>query len=294
LTDMTEKSGLEIFVHPLVVINISDHFTRDKCVNKNPRVFGVLLGQQEGRRIEISNSFEMLISEGKVDHEFMNERQDQFFRVYEKESCEILGWYATGQKVGENDIQIHEQMEAFNEAPLFLLLDNEPKPRLLNNQGELSMSIFESSVRIVNNKPVTSFSQLKYSIATTEIERIAVDHVAHDTAGVKSQLAAHAGSLYQSIKMLHVRISILKEYLDDVKTGKLAVDQSVLRALNSICNQLPAIDSNEFNEAFFTEYNDTLLLTYLAAISKASSAQNEMLEKFNTTQDKQFRKRGMF
>jgi len=155
------------------------------------------------------------------------------------------------------------------------------------------MSIMESVVKIVDAKPVTSFNTLPYSITTTEIERIAVDHVARDSGGVVSQFAAHCETLHQSIKMLHLRITILKNYLEAVKAGTLPVDQSVLRDINSVCQQLPAIESGEFNEAFFTEYNDTLLLTYMAAIAKASSATNEMLEKFNTTQDRSFRKRGM-
>jgi COP9 signalosome complex subunit 6 len=292
---MTEqKAGLEIFVHPLVVVNISDHFTREKCIHKNnARVFGVLLGQQEGRRVEISNSFEMLLVDGQIDPEFMTTRQDQFFRVFEKESCEILGWYSTGAKITDGDIHIHEQLETYNESPLYLLLNNEHIQNT-TNQGELALTVFESIVKIVEAKPVTSFNKLTYSIATTEIERIAVDHVAHDTSGVVSQFASHATTLHQSIKMLHVRISVLKQYLEAVKAGKLPADQSLLRDINSVCQQLPAIDSGEFNEAFFTEYNDALLLTYMAAITKASSATNEMLEKFNATQDRQFRKRGMF
>jgi len=290
---MTEKAGVEIFVHPLVVVNISDHFTRERCVNsKNPRVFGVLLGQQEGRHVEISNSFEMLLVDGQIDPEFMKTRQDQFFRVYEKESCEILGWYSTGTNVMDGDIHIHEQLETYNESPLYLLLNNEKNEK--RQEGEVAISVMESAVRIVDGKPVTTFSKLKYSIATTEIERIAVDRVAQDTAGVISQFAAHAGTLQQSIKMLHVRISVVKNYLEAVKAGKLPVDQGLLRDVNAVCQQLPAIESGEFNEAFFTEYNDALLLTYMAAITKASSATNEMLEKFNATQDRSFRKRGMF
>jgi COP9 signalosome complex subunit 6 len=287
---MAEKAGLEIFVHPLVVINISDHFTRERCVNKNPRVFGVLLGQQEGRRVEISNSFEMLMVDGQIDKEFMSTRQDQFFRVFEKESCEILGWYATGTNVMDGDIHIHEQLETYNESPLYLLLNNEHKQ---SKNGDIAVTVFESVVKIVDSKPITSFSKLSYAIATTEIERIAVDHVAHSTSGVISQFASHAETLHQSIKMLHIRITVLKLYLEAVKAGKFPdPDQNLLREINAICHQLPAIESGEFNEAFFTEYNDALLLTYMAAMTKASSATNELLEKFNATQDRQFRKRG--
>ena len=40
-------SGLSISLHPLVVINISDHSTRFRCLNagKAKRVLGVLLGK---------------------------------------------------------------------------------------------------------------------------------------------------------------------------------------------------------------------------------------------------------
>jgi len=120
-----------------------------------------------------------------------------------------------------------------------------------------------------------------------------VDHVAHSTSGVISPFASHAETLHQSIKMLHIRITVLKLYLEAVKAGKFPdPDQNLLREINAVCQQLPAIESGEFNEAFFTEYNDALLLTYMAAITKASSATNELLEKFNATQDRQFRKRG--
>jgi len=254
--------------------------------------FGVLLGQQEGRRVEISNSFEMLMKDGQIDPEFMSTRQDQFFRVFEKESCEILGWYSTGASVMDGDIHIHEQLETYNESPLYLLLNPEHKQSA--KQGDVAITVMESVVKIVDAKPVTSFNNLNYSIATTEIERIAVDHVSHATSGVISQFASHAETLHQSIKMLHVRISVVKQYLEAVKAGKLPTDQNLLREINAVCQQLPAIDSGEFSEAFFTEYNDALLLTYMAAITKASSATNEMLEKFNSTQDRQFRKRGMF
>jgi hypothetical protein len=152
-----------------------------------------------------------------------------------------------------------------------LLLNTTPNQKNLK-QGEISMSIMESVVKIVDAKPVTSFAKLNYSITTTEIERIAVDHVARDAGGVISQcmslmnyshsslsmlyfnflVAAHCETLHQSIKMLHIRISVLKSYLEAVKAGTLPADQGLLREINSVCQQLPAIESGEFNEAFFT------------------------------------------
>ena len=58
-----ETSALELTLHPLVVINVSDHFTRARCQSEQPapRVFGVLIGAQKGRQVEVANSFEVKV-----------------------------------------------------------------------------------------------------------------------------------------------------------------------------------------------------------------------------------------
>ncbi len=44
------SSAMNILLHPLVIINISEHWTRAKVHGKdpNPRVIGILLGLQNG------------------------------------------------------------------------------------------------------------------------------------------------------------------------------------------------------------------------------------------------------
>ena len=92
LTDT--PSSVSVSLHPLVVMNISDHFTRLRVqeedsgrpppgyvLNKAHRpctdclflssVYGALLGVQEGRSIEICNSFELLVTtiSGNITHD---------------------------------------------------------------------------------------------------------------------------------------------------------------------------------------------------------------------------------
>lgn len=83
------------------MLNISEHLTRAKVQTGNPSpnglllllvfshvahsitVLGALLGTQNGRDIEIVNSFELALTpttesgEEKVDHEFLAARRDQ-------------------------------------------------------------------------------------------------------------------------------------------------------------------------------------------------------------------------
>jgi COP9 signalosome complex subunit 6 len=51
----------KIALHPLVVMNMSDHFTRARYRNKvsKIKVIGLILGNQIGSILEISNSIEM-------------------------------------------------------------------------------------------------------------------------------------------------------------------------------------------------------------------------------------------
>jgi COP9 signalosome complex subunit 6 len=82
---VTHKADASTFIlHPLVLINISDHFTRQKVQTKtaNPRVIGALLGQQRAKTVEMFNSFELiyeLSADGVpiLDVDFLRERKAQ-------------------------------------------------------------------------------------------------------------------------------------------------------------------------------------------------------------------------
>lgn len=69
----------------LVLINVSDHFTRFKANGPDgappPTVMGCLLGIQDGRSVDVVNSFEMRFNQGEngweVDHAFLVKKQEQ-------------------------------------------------------------------------------------------------------------------------------------------------------------------------------------------------------------------------
>uniref|UniRef100_A0AAV2MHI2 COP9 signalosome complex subunit 6 n=1 Tax=Knipowitschia caucasica TaxID=637954 RepID=A0AAV2MHI2_KNICA len=53
--------SVSIALHPLVILNISDHWIRIRSQEGRPmQVIGALIGKQEGRNIEVMNSFELL------------------------------------------------------------------------------------------------------------------------------------------------------------------------------------------------------------------------------------------
>src|SRR6185312_3094797 len=102
---------------------------------------------------------------------------------------------------------------------------------------------------------------------TGEAERISVDHVAHllSSSGAEgSMLQAHLLGLHNAIKMLTMRVRIIVQFLEATSKGSVPPDHTLLRHVAALINQLPAIDSAKFKDDFVTEYNDALLVTYLA------------------------------
>jgi len=287
-TDADIKGAMVVNLHPMVIVNISDHFTREKVrTGKNQRVYGVILGQQSGRKVEISNTYEIFVNEkGQIDSEFLVKRLGQFKRVYSHD--EILGWYATG-KIESFDIAIHQQIETYNESPLLLILDSETKP---GNQT-LPIVLWETTVKVVEDKPRVVFTRVPYTIETTEAERIAVDHVANVSSG-RSLLTSHLSTLQSAIKMLNLRVKIITRFVKESKDGTIPKDEGLLRSVNALCHLLPTIDTDKFKEDFLTEYNDSLLVTYLATITKTTNQINEMIDKFNIAYDRHSRRRGFF
>ncbi|KAK9763970.1 hypothetical protein K7432_008925 [Basidiobolus ranarum] len=279
ISNAENNSGILVSLHPLTLMNISDHFSRIKVQQQctQPQILGALLGVQSGREIEIFNSYELAFSivEGQVevDSNYFITKQEQFRQVFPK--YDFLGWYSVGSLPSPSDLTIHRQLMAYNESPLFLQLD----PHDLTATRNLPITIYETFIDIVDEQAQTLFIQSQYKIETGEAERIAVDHVAHtvnESGESNSALIAHLTNQRNAIKMLHVRVDFLKQYIENVKNGSIPEDPQILREIASLCNQLPAMDGPEFRDRYMTEYNDVLLISYLATLTKGISSIQEV------------------
>jgi len=294
-----KDSALSVVLHPLVILNISDQWTRTRVQNnvENPRVVGALLGIQTGRSVEIFNSFELVFNidaktkEVNIDPKYLTKKQEQFKKVFP--TYDFLGWYSTSESVVAADMDFHrsQTITDYNESPLYLLLDAFACGR--KGTKELPISIYESELHMIEGKPTNLFVKVPYKIETGEAERIAVDHVARitPTTGDGSVLAAHLLGVHNAIQMLSGRVKLLLQYLEATKKGSVAKDHGVLRRVASLCYQLPATDSNSFKGDFLNEYNDALVITYLASITKGTSSTNELIDKFNATFERHARRR---
>ncbi|KAK6776979.1 hypothetical protein RDI58_023696 [Solanum bulbocastanum] len=305
----SSSSGLTFKLHPLVLLNISDHYTRVKSQATGayagdgssagadsppppPRVFGCVIGVQRGRTVEIFNSFELLYdpSTHSLDRAFLEKKQELYKKVFP--NFYILGWYSTGSDAQESDMNIHRALMDVNESPLYVLLN----PSINHAQKDLPITIYESELHIIDGIPQLIFAQASYTIETVEAERISVDHVAHlkpsDGGSAATQLAAHLTGTHSAIKMLNSRIRVLHHYLLAMQKGEIPCENSLLRQVSSLLRRLPTIESEKFRDDFLMEYNDTLLVSYLAMFTNCSSTMNELVDKFNTAYERHIRRGG--
>ncbi|RZR74110.1 hypothetical protein BHM03_00032208, partial [Ensete ventricosum] len=120
MASSSSGSGLTFKLHPLVIVNISDHHTRVRAQIQHSasaaplaeggggRVFGCVIGVQRGRTVEIFNSFELLYDPltHSLDRSFLEKKQELYKKVFP--NFYILGWYSTGSEAQESDLQIHK------------------------------------------------------------------------------------------------------------------------------------------------------------------------------------------
>uniref|UniRef100_A0A6Q2WZF8 COP9 signalosome complex subunit 6 n=1 Tax=Esox lucius TaxID=8010 RepID=A0A6Q2WZF8_ESOLU len=309
--------SVSVALHPLVILNISDHWIRIRSQEGRPmQVIGALIGKQEGRNIEVMNSFELL-------HQLVDDRAiiDKEYYYTKEEQCspahcstgspcqsaagvkavkqvfkdmEFLGWYTTGGPCDQSDIHIHKQVCEIIESPLFLKLNP------MTKHTDLPVSVYESVIDIINGEATMLFAELGYTLATEEAERIGVDHVARMTAtgtGENSTVAEHLIAQHSAIKMLHSRVKVILEYVKAVEAGEVPFNHEILREANALCHRLPVLSTIKFKTDFYDQCNDVGLMAYLGTITKTCNSMNQFINKFNVLYDRQGigrRMRGLF
>ena len=85
---LTLLAGTTVIVHPLVLLSVADHHARSVSRNSTKRVVGVLLGQDNGKIINVANSFGIPFEEDDkdsktwfLDHNYVEGMWEMFKKV---------------------------------------------------------------------------------------------------------------------------------------------------------------------------------------------------------------------
>jgi COP9 signalosome complex subunit 6 len=292
-------------LHPLALINVSDHHTRvaaqlDKGETSVDRVMGCLLGFQTGtREVEICTSFEVSTKRDAetdallFEPSYLSDQIARYKQVFP--TFDVVGWYATGSKVDSNaDLLIHRSLAQLNESLVFLRFDptNHDDDAGGRKKGELPVSLYEVAVKSSVISAGTSssatvvkeaFVSAEYRIETVEAERVAVDHVSRATReedGRFENFSSHVDGVVSAVEMLDARLDAVVRYLKDVRDGiahpekNEGVDHEILRAASRIAaarRRMPNRDASAFAKDFENAMEDARVVNALGALTKAAA-----------------------
>ncbi|VDK21785.1 unnamed protein product [Taenia asiatica] len=244
----SNQDNISVLVHPLVVLNVSEHWMRERLALDSTAVvvYGALLGKHRGREIEIFNSYEILVNEDMtVDRDYFAAREGQFKQVYP--DLDLIGWYTTGGPITEENKLLNSRLLESSESLLILKLNP------LETSGErLPIRVYET---VVGSDSRVDFKQIPYTLAHDAIEHIGVDHLARVNASASGATGSGGGAgggaddvsptaeclmgNFHAVQMLSKRLHLLRDYVDAVMHGELPSHPGRLREIRALLSRLP-------------------------------------------------------
>ncbi|CDW77794.1 cop9 signalosome complex [Stylonychia lemnae] len=278
--------SVSIELHPLAILNISDHFTRAKYLSfkdspNKLRVVGALLGKQNGRVLEIVNTVEFSFkivpeSEGSIapEEQFCASRIEAYKKNFPELDC--VGWYTSDTKNQDLPTQadqiVQRKMQKFTENPLLLIMN--PESQIAHDQNKLPYFLYDY------DNFQSKFVSMDFKLAQSDSERIAVDHVAQavDQNAKTSALSQNMQASVNAVKLLRRKVKFL---IDIVKNSEeVRKNHQFMRDLNQICSSLPITTRENYDKNAFSEYSDIAAVNLLASVTKGFELLNGLLENY--------------
>ena len=263
-------------VHPLVLLSVADHASRSAGGSRK-RVLGVLLGQDNGKTINVANSFAVPFEEdessggssGKsnwfLDHDYIEAMMAMYKKINAREK--LVGWYHTGPRLRASDQEINDLMKQLIPRPVMVIVD--PRSRDTGIPTDAYFAIEE--IKDDGTATQRTFLHAPSTIVAEESEEIGVEHLLRDirdttTVGSLSSRVTHQ---LQSLRGLSSRLNEIKGYLEAVARGDLPVNHQIIYNLQDIFNLLPDLDKSDSSKSFSIAQNDQLLVVYLSSLIRS-------------------------
>ncbi|KAG9240653.1 hypothetical protein BJ878DRAFT_536996 [Calycina marina] len=192
-------SGLQLALHPLALLTISDYITRHTLRNQKGPVVGALLGQQDGRQITIEHTFDvhMINVDGqqKIHQSWFEDRLQAMKDVHKSPALDFVGWWTVMPTEGPQPVHVplhRDFLDYYNESAI--LLGFHPSDVLDGTVGgKLPITIYESNfeaestptdngedeeMKDAESSLVLKFKELSYTVESGEAEMISVAYIA--------------------------------------------------------------------------------------------------------------------
>lgn len=281
-----------VIVHPLVLLSVVDHYTR-VAKDTSRRVVGVLLGEiTRGGKVDITNSYAIPFEEDPndltawyVDKQYHQEMYGMFRKVAAAEK--IVGWYSTGPKIKQVDIEINELFREYTPDPVFVIIDVNPSHSKLEIPTQAYISIESRPEEQSKSMNRRQFKHLICEIGAYEAEEVGVEHLLRGVVdSTESSLADHIGAKLNSLRGLKNRLNDINKYLDNVVQGNLPINNSIIYNLQDIFSYIPDLGVTDLVKSFSVNSNDNHMIIYLSSIVRSILSLHDLIN--NKLTNRQF------
>lgn len=275
------SGGAELaVVHPLVLLSVVDNYNR-AARDTNKRVVGVLLGEKsKNGRIDITNSYAVPFEEEEgadgiwfLDHSY----HEEMFRLFKKINAKelVVGWYSTGSRLKEADLDIHELMLQYCSDPVLVVIDVQHEGDGLPIRAYRAVEEVQDSA---TQKSKKVYVPIQGEVGAYEAEEIGVEHLLRDVKDATvGTLSTEVAGKMQALRGLATRLEDVRTYLDGVSTGRLQMNHEILAILQDVFNLLPNIQVDALVQSMTCKTNDMMLPMYLSSMIRSIIALHNLI-----------------
>ena len=207
ITTKAPDSTLNVQLHPLVLLTISDYITRHISRQQKEPIVGAIIGQQNGRSFTLEHAYECktgLVADDVVtiDAMWFASRLEQYKDVHKAPALDLVAMFMPGSVDGPSqahaDLVKQVQGLTSTDSLMLLLFHAELVDQLQG--GKLPISLYETvqEQHEGGGDGEIKFRELNFEVETSDSEMIAVDFVAtgggNATAVPKADTSAGASS----------------------------------------------------------------------------------------------------
>ncbi|KAK4546504.1 hypothetical protein LTR36_001721 [Oleoguttula mirabilis] len=279
VTAKAADTSLNVQLHPLVLLTISDYITRRALRSQQGPVIGAIIGQQNGRSFTLEHAFECKLDaqDGNVvlDGEWFEERLEQYRDVHKAPALDLVAMFTLGPVEGPQEVHVPvlKQVQALTgmEGVMLLLFHSELVDQLQG--GKLPISLYETVHEQEGDKLLMKFRELSYEVETGEAEMIGVDFVAkgggNATAVTKQEAAQAAESSKKDKSSKGKGKAKEKEKDDETNGGEAAAAAAAASVLSPEDEELIASLTAKSNAIKMLNQRVNLIRSYLATLPQS-------------------------
>ena len=255
-----------IGIHPIVVLTISDFYNRMLVTSKGKtsRVYGALMGQKVGTKVEIFSAFEFVnnskdSSKIDLDIKYIDTRRDLATQLFPK--FDIVGFFSTNDTNQPNEVdkQMLKTMDYFGVInPIYIILCTKD----IDKKKELPVNTFWY------DKSVNKFSEVRHIIEGWESERICLETVTKvsDVENEENGLVKNIQTTQNALGVLKENLLLIKNNLDKFKNNK-----EFMKLVEDLIINYPEIEKSDYQSLMKNKQKEILMLNNICLSTMQSS-----------------------